>query len=169
MCKRDEETTDHLLLYCECTQVLWNAFFSRFGLTWAMPCGVVNLLQCWWSGAHSRSAVVWTIVPHCIMWCLWSERNMRFFDNSESSWKDLLHFFFTILFTWAVAWLAPIVITYSDFLSFFSSPPLGVLLYTSCVLGLCPSTRFLYNITYQKKKKKDQALENSMLCYFPAE
>jgi hypothetical protein len=123
MCKRDEETIDHLLLYCECTQVLWNAFFSRFGLTWAMPCGVANLLQCWWSGAHSRSAMVWTIVPHCIMWCLWSELNMRFFDDSESSWKDLLHFFFTILFTWAVAWLAPIVITYSDFLSFFSSLP----------------------------------------------
>jgi hypothetical protein len=50
MCKRDEETIDHLLLHCECAEVLWNAFFSRFGLVWTMPRGVVNLLQCWWSG-----------------------------------------------------------------------------------------------------------------------
>jgi hypothetical protein len=46
MCKRDEETIDHLLLHCECAQALWNAFFSRFGLAWTMPSGVVNLLQC---------------------------------------------------------------------------------------------------------------------------
>jgi hypothetical protein len=44
MCKMDEESIDHLLLHCECAQFLWNAFFSCFGLAWAMPCGVVNLL-----------------------------------------------------------------------------------------------------------------------------
>ena len=107
MCKRDEETIDHLLLHCECAQVLWNAFFNHFDLAWAMPSGVVNLLQCWWSGGRPSSAVVWKMVPHCIMWCLWSERNKRFFDDSKSSQEDLLHFFFTTLFTWAATWLAP--------------------------------------------------------------
>ena len=52
MCKKDEESIDHLLLHCECAQFLWNAFFTRFGLAWAMPCEVVNLLQCWWSGGR---------------------------------------------------------------------------------------------------------------------
>ena len=66
-----------------------------------MPSGVVNLLQCWWSRGRSHSAKVWKIVPHCIMWCLWSERNKRFFDDSKSSQEDLLHFFFTTIFTWA--------------------------------------------------------------------
>jgi hypothetical protein len=84
-------------------------------------------------------AVVWKMVPHCIMWCLWSERNRRFFDDSESSWEDLLHFFFTTLFTWAAAWLAPIVITYSDFLFLFSSPLRHSLVYFLCtrVAPLC--------------------------------
>jgi hypothetical protein len=50
MCKKDEESIDHLLLHCECAQFLWNAFFSWFGLAWAMPWGVANLLQSWWSG-----------------------------------------------------------------------------------------------------------------------
>ena len=123
MCKRDEETIDHLLLHCEGIQVLWNAFFSRFGLAWSMPRGLVNLLQCWWTGGRSCNAVVWKMVPYCIMWCLWSERNKRYFDDFNSSWEDLLHFFFTNLFTWAAVWLAPTVITYLDFLFLFSSPP----------------------------------------------
>jgi hypothetical protein len=122
MCKKDEESIDHLLIHCECAQFLWNAFFSRFGLAWAMPRRVVNLLQCWWSGGRARSAVVWKMVPLCIMWCLWSERNERFFEDSERSLEDLLHFFFFTLFTWAAAWLAPHVISFSEFLFLFSSP-----------------------------------------------
>jgi hypothetical protein len=107
MCKRDEETVDHLLLHCECAQLLWNAFFNRFDLAWSMPSGVVNLLQCWWSGGRPRNAVVWKMVPHCIMWCIWSKRNKRYFDDSESGREDLLHSFFTTLYPWAAAWLAP--------------------------------------------------------------
>jgi hypothetical protein len=123
MCKNDEESIDHLLLHYERAQFLWNTFFTHFGLAWAMPHGVVNLLQCWWSGGRSLSAVVWKIVPLCIMWCLWSERNGGFFEDSERSLEDLLHFFLTTLFTWAAAWLTPLMITYSDFLLLFSIPP----------------------------------------------
>jgi hypothetical protein len=123
MCKKDEESIDHLLLHCECAQFLWDAFFNRFGLTWVMPRGIVDLLHCWWSGGRSRSVVVWKIVPLCIMWCLWSERNGRFFEDSERSLEELIHFFFTTLFTWAAAWLASIVISFSDFFFLFSSSP----------------------------------------------
>jgi hypothetical protein len=67
MCKIDEKSIDYLLLHYECAQFLWNTFFSRFGLAWAMPRGVVNLLQCWWLGGHSRSALIWKMVPLYIM------------------------------------------------------------------------------------------------------
>jgi hypothetical protein len=123
MCKKDEESIDHLFLHCESAQFLWNAFFSRFGLAWAMPRGVAHLLSSWWSGGRPCNAMVWKMVPLCIMWCLWSERNERFFENSERSSEDLLHFFLTTLFTWTEAWLAPLVISFSDFLSLFSSLP----------------------------------------------
>jgi hypothetical protein len=53
MCKKEEESIDHLLLHCESAQYLWNAFFSRFGLAWVMPRGVVDLLHCWWFGGAS--------------------------------------------------------------------------------------------------------------------
>jgi hypothetical protein len=138
MCKKEEESIDHLLLHCESAQFLWNAFFSRFGLAWVMPRGVVDLLHCWWSGGRPCNAVVWKMVPLCIMWCLWSERNGRFFEDSERSLEDLLHFFFNTLFTWAAAWLAPIVIIFSDFLSYVA--PLR-----------CSLVYFLYTFTLLKK------------------
>jgi hypothetical protein len=77
-CKKDEESIDHLFLHCESAQFLWNSFFNRFGLAWAMPRGVAHLLSSWWSWGRPRNAVVWKIIPLYIMWCLWSERNERF-------------------------------------------------------------------------------------------
>jgi hypothetical protein len=78
MCKRHGESVDHLLLHCETACALWNTIFSRFGLSWVMPLRVVDLFACWWTGGRSQSAVVWKMVPPCLMWCLWRERNDRF-------------------------------------------------------------------------------------------
>ena len=47
MCKRNEESMDHLLLHCEVTCATWNVFFSRFELSWVMPRRVVDLYACW--------------------------------------------------------------------------------------------------------------------------
>jgi hypothetical protein len=41
----------------------------------------------------SRSAVVWKMIPLCLMWCLWSERNARCFDNSSRTLEELNSFF----------------------------------------------------------------------------
>jgi hypothetical protein len=101
-------------------------------------------------GGRPGSAVVWKMVPLCIIWCLWSERNVRFFEDTERSMVHLLHFFLTTLFTWMEAWLALLVISFYDFLS--SLAPLGVLLYTSCVLGLRPFVRFCIKHFLLKKK-----------------
>jgi hypothetical protein len=88
MCKKEEESIDYLLLHCESAQFLWNAFFSRFGLAWVMPRGVMDLLHCWWSRGCPRSAIVWKMVLLCIMWCLLFERNGRFFEDSKRSLED---------------------------------------------------------------------------------
>ena len=71
MCKRSEETVDHLLLHCEVASALWYAIFSCFGMAWVMPRWIVDLLACWWSSGRQRSAMVWKMVPMCLFWCLW--------------------------------------------------------------------------------------------------
>jgi hypothetical protein len=81
LCESNGEFVDHLLLHCEVANALWNVIFSRFGVCWVMPGSVRELFASWWSGDRSRSAVVWKMVPLCLMWCIWRERNARCFED----------------------------------------------------------------------------------------
>jgi hypothetical protein len=123
LCESDRKSVDHLLLNCGAVRALWNAFFAKFDLCWVMPCIVKELYVSWWTGGRLRSAVVWKMVPLCIMWCIWRERNDRCFEDTSRSHEELLHFFLFTLFTLTVGWLASWVISFADFLSFFSFPP----------------------------------------------
>lgn len=122
MCKMNRETVDHLLLNFEVARVLWNAIFTRFSLSWAMPIRVVDFFACWWTDGRSRSAAVWKMVPSCLMWCLWRERNDRIFEDKEMTFEELRTFFFYSLYTWSVGFLTPLVISFHDFIILFSSP-----------------------------------------------
>ena len=59
-----------------------------FGVHWAMPKDVVDLLAFWqgWLGRHRNSAI-WKAIPHCVMWCIQRERNARIFQGCE--WSTL--------------------------------------------------------------------------------
>jgi O-antigen/teichoic acid export membrane protein len=72
-------------------------------------------------GGRSWSATVWKMVPLCLLWCLWRERNAKRFEDLERSLEELKSFFFFSLFTWIVAYLAPLVINFPKFLVIFSS------------------------------------------------
>ena len=61
------------------------------------------------------------MVPHCLLWCLWRERNASCFEDLERSLEELKSFFFFSLFTWTADYLAPLVINFPKFLVLFSS------------------------------------------------
>ena len=69
-----------------------------------MPKSVVELLVCWQGqfGRH-RNGHIWTIIPHCRMWCIWRERNRRSFEDTEHFMPDLKFFFFWTLLDWLTA------------------------------------------------------------------
>ena len=50
-----------------------------------MPAKVIDLLFGWynWFGKHSSG--VWNLVPLCLMWRLWQERNRQIFEGLEKS------------------------------------------------------------------------------------
>ena len=56
---------------------------------------VVDLPACW-QGRVGRhwNGVIWMVAPHCLMWCLWRERNDRSFEDFERTLLDLKLFFF---------------------------------------------------------------------------
>jgi len=121
MCKMNGEIVDHLLLHCEVARALWNAIFSRFSLSWVMPLRVVDLFAYWWTSGRSRSVVMWKMVPCCLTWCLWREHNDIQFEDKERTIEELNAFFFHSLYSWTAAFLAPLVISFNDFLILFSS------------------------------------------------
>jgi hypothetical protein len=120
LCKRDGETVDHLLLHCDVASTLWNHVFSRFGMSWVMPRRVVDLFSCWWKAGRSRSAAVWKMVPICILWCVWKERNLRCFEDLENSMENIVASFLHLLYLWTEAFLSPVSISFSDFFVRFS-------------------------------------------------
>jgi hypothetical protein len=46
---------------------------------------------------------------------------VRYFEDLKRTLEELKYFFFFTLFNWTNAYLAPLVISYSDFLVLFSS------------------------------------------------
>ena len=47
MCKEEEEMSDHILLHCPKTHILWQLIFALFGVQWVMHSSVRGLLLSW--------------------------------------------------------------------------------------------------------------------------
>ena len=120
LCWCDEETLNHLLLYCKFVHTLWSEVFSLFGVQWVLPKTVVSLLSAWWNWLGIHSSNVWNLVPPCLMWLTWKERNARTFEDIERT-VDLLNSLLTrTLFEWSRIWGFMRCTSLSDFLNFVS-------------------------------------------------
>ena len=76
---------DHLLISCSVAHSLWMYMLQLFGIVWVMPGSVIDLFSCWyqWLGKHNYA--IWNLVPSCLMWNIWAERNRRSFEDMEKS------------------------------------------------------------------------------------
>jgi hypothetical protein len=84
-------------------QEIWDLAFSMFGVIWVMPRRVMDLLHCWPRLTRRTVGDIWGLIPHCIMWCLWRERNARCFEGCETPIQDLKKFVLNTLWEWAAA------------------------------------------------------------------
>ena len=71
-----------------------------FGIDWVMLGSIANLL-CWhhWLGKYNSD--IWNLVPGCLMWTIWTERNQRSFEDIEKSMAQLLDLCQQTLFDWS--------------------------------------------------------------------
>ena len=105
MCKCSSESVSHLFLHCPVAAEVWDMVFGLFGVSWVMPSSVVGLLACWQGHfGRLRNGVIWKIVPPCLMWCIWKERNNRCFEDSERAIPDIKLLFFRTLLEWFSVW-----------------------------------------------------------------
>ena len=81
MCCYNAESVDNLLLFCPIAHSLWMYMLRLFGIDWVMLGSVMDLLFCWyhWLGKHSFD--IWNLVPGCLMWIIWIERNWQSFKD----------------------------------------------------------------------------------------
>ena len=119
MCKCNSESVDHLFLHCSVASELWDIFFGLFGVCWVMPMSVVGLFACWQGrfGCH-RNGDIWKVVPPCLMWCIWKERNSKCFEDIERSMPDLKLLFFRTLLDWFSVWRNQLFSSILDLLDF---------------------------------------------------
>ena len=159
MCKTAAESVDHLFIHCPMAKEFWDKVLSLFGVSWVMPCQVRGLIDCWQRGLlrHQFSSI-WKALPHCLMWCLWRERNMRSFENTELGSLDLKLLFLRTLYDWIPVLGLFSVSSLQDFLVSCNSFELQVYAqYTCC---------FLFNKTILFIKKKEKRKENTQVLSF---
>ena len=76
--------------------------WALFGLQWVMPHGVFDLFSSWQGsfGGH-RSIDLWRAVPHCVLWCIWRERNSRCFEGKDRSISEIKSLLLHTLLEWS--------------------------------------------------------------------
>jgi hypothetical protein len=93
-----------------------------FGVMWVMPDSVTDCLGSWRAQKGNRTVLqTWRMVPLCVMWCIWRERNARNFEDRELGLLELKKRVIQTLFSWRVMWHSPQVSTIADFLDFCST------------------------------------------------
>ena len=117
LCKSSGESTDHLLLHCDFVQAFWSLIFCLFGLNWVMPAQVVDLMACW-MGAFRKSQVagIWGLIPSCIMWLIWRERNHCLFEDLELTPLELKSILLSSIFGWSNAYSGIVCSSFEEFL-----------------------------------------------------
>jgi hypothetical protein len=120
MCRRGQETGEHLLIHCVVASDLWYAVLRSFGVYWVFPKRIMDLLFGWYNGCGKHVSAIWNLVPLCLMWTIWRERNRRIFEDVELSTTKLLELFFGLLFDWARAWGLTPLLSLPDFVASLS-------------------------------------------------
>ncbi|WMV56231.1 hypothetical protein MTR67_049616 [Solanum verrucosum] len=86
LCEEQGETINHLFLHCKWTTQLWQMFTNMREITWVKPGRIKEVLKCWnRDGNAGRKEERWKMVPSCIWWTVWLERNQRCHEGKQSN------------------------------------------------------------------------------------
>jgi len=68
MCKKSEESIDHLLLHCDVARDIWSYFLILFWVEWLTLRRVLDLLISWGNSlGGGQVKQIWKHVPSCVM------------------------------------------------------------------------------------------------------
>ena len=93
MCKFDGESVDHLFLYCMTARDLWSVeYFSMFffRVSWVVPKFIIEFWHVGENFQKNVNAATWKVMPLCMMWSSWRERNARMFEAKKKKKRTLV-------------------------------------------------------------------------------
>ena len=117
LCKKKEETSDHLILFCKKATMLWSLILSLFGVQWVLHCSIKRNLLGWYGAFVSkRREKAWRTASLYLMWTLWMERNERVFNDNERFDQAIRHSFLYTFVNWARVYLEDHTSSMLDFI-----------------------------------------------------
>lgn len=80
---------------------LWNDILAAQQMNWVLSRCIENVVQAWRRKLRDKnSKLVWDLIPGCIVWCVWRERNNRYFEDQARSTKQFRELFYLTLYNW---------------------------------------------------------------------
>lgn len=84
LCKRDEEFSSHIFIYCDYSSKVWNFFKKPLSLNFVIPESVENLFYQWGTGVKGDLGKMFPkVILTCVVWGIWKEINKRIFEDNE--------------------------------------------------------------------------------------
>ncbi|CAL5331098.1 unnamed protein product [Camellia sinensis] len=74
--RTEVKSDDHVLLHCPFVWLVWSHVIRWWGLVWALPGSVNDLLQ-WWAGVNlsKLERKIWNSILFAVLWSVWKLRN----------------------------------------------------------------------------------------------
>jgi hypothetical protein len=57
--------------------------------------------------------MVWKMVPRCLLWCVWKEKNDRCFEERERTLVKILSLYYDTLYLWTAVHVSTLSISFS--------------------------------------------------------
>ena len=90
LCKKDDESLNHLILTCDFSIRIWSKIIQEFGRQWVIPRSATDLLYLGQGLLlNKKGRIIWKVATAATFWAIWLKRNKMIFDGMEDNFLSI--------------------------------------------------------------------------------